>query len=75
LNEKRRNTNKMYNLQTEINSKFEKIKSNCCCKQSFEILKTQIMGRVVSSETFRDKKRERKIERVFNSEREYPLRK
>ena len=69
LNEKRKNTGTMYNLQSEVNLKFEKIKKNCSDTYSFDILKSKIMGRVVASEAFRDKKRDKKLERVLNSDR------
>jgi hypothetical protein len=51
-------------LQSEINSKFENIKMNCPDPKSFENLKLKIMGKVVSSESFRDKKRDKTLEKI-----------
>ena len=64
-NEKKKHKNKMLILQSEINSKFENIKINCPDLKSFENLKLKIMGKVVSSKSFRDKKKRQNPRKNF----------
>ena len=58
----------MMNLQSEINSKFEKIKHNFPDLKTFENLEIKIMGKVVSLENFRDKNRDKKLAKLLNSD-------
>ena len=62
--------NKMNNLQADVNSQFEKLRMTCSDNKHFENLKLKIMGRVVSSETNRDQNRDRKLEKILNSDQE-----
>jgi hypothetical protein len=64
-NEKKKHKKKMLILQSEINSKFENIKINCPDLKSFENLKLKIMGKVVSSKSFRDKKKRQNPRKNF----------
>ena len=68
--EERKNKNKMNNLQADVNSQFGKLRMTCSDNKHFENLKLKIMGRVVSSETNRDQNRDRKLEKILNSDQE-----